>query len=74
MAVLEKTGPNDAVCVVWATGEFFSCFFLVILLFFLCDKVESSVYERITAAKGLRDGCVRENGPKRCDMRRLGYK
>ena len=35
MAALEITGPNDAVCVVWATGEFF---FFIILLFFLYLK------------------------------------
>ena len=23
MAALEKTGPNDAICVVWATSGFF---------------------------------------------------
>ena len=63
------TGPNDAMCVGWATGKFF--FF--ILLFFLCTKLEFSVYERFTPRRGLRDGCVQENGPKRCNMRRLGH-
>ena len=31
IAALEKTGPNDAICVVWATGEFF---FLIFYCFF----------------------------------------
>ena len=44
MAALEKTGPNDAVCVVWATGEFFFYFSTV----FSLSKVCLSVDERFT--------------------------
>ena len=50
IAALEKT----------ATAEFFS----IILLFFLYAKVIFSVHERVTAPRGLRDGCVGENGPQ----------
>ena len=69
IAALEKTGPNDAICVVWATGEFFYYYSTV----FSLSKVGLSVYERFTILRGLRDGCVGENGPKRCSMRRLGH-
>ena len=60
MAALEKTGPNDAICVVWATGEFFLYYSTV----FSLSKVFFSVYERFTTPSGLRDGCVGDNGPK----------
>ena len=69
MAAFEKTGPNDAICVVWATGEFFFYYSTV----FSLSKVGIGVYERFTRLRGLRDGCVGENGPKLCDMRRLGH-
>ena len=29
MAAFEKTGPNDAICVVWATSEFFFFFYWI---------------------------------------------
>ena len=30
MAALEKTGPNDVICVVWAMGEFFFLYSIVL--------------------------------------------
>ena len=44
IAALEKTGPNDAICVVWATGEFFFFYSTV----FSLSKVGLGVYERFT--------------------------
>ena len=29
MVVSEKTGPNDTICIVWATGEFFFSYSVV---------------------------------------------
>ena len=56
-----RKGPNDARHVVWALGEFFliySCFFLYTNDFY-------RYYLRNTGKNG-------DNGPKRCDMCRLG--
>ena len=70
---LEQTSPNDAICIVWATSEFFS----LILLLFVYPKVSKVIYsvnERLTRPRGLWDGDTGANGPKRCDMHRLGYR
>ena len=51
-------------------------FFLKILLIFVYSKVSKVGYrvnERLTRLWGLRDGDIGANGPKRCNMHRLGY-
>ena len=48
MAAFKKTGPNDAICVVWTTGEFF---FSIILLFLQYAKIMFSVYDRFSTLR-----------------------
>lgn len=58
---LEKTGPNEAYGVLWATSEYF-IFFLLNLLY---TKVIYSIYVRFTGLDLPSDGGVGENGHRR---------
>ena len=58
-AALEQSSPNDPICVVWPTGEFF----FLILLIFRYTKAVYSAYIPFTRLRGLRDGRIGENGP-----------
>ena len=60
-AATRRTGPNDANRVIWAIG---TCFFLLL---------NNIYYGYNKAMEGLREGSNEENGPKRCDSRRLGH-
>ena len=60
-AATTKTGPNDAWHVVWALG----------VLFFVLFKINQSFIDSINYIHD-REGRDDDNGPKRCQMRRLG--
>ena len=68
-AATRRTGPNDAIRVVWAISTSFfssSCFFLLLNDIY-------SYYDYTKATEGLREGGDEENGPKRRESRRLGH-
>ena len=68
-AATRRTGPNDAIHVVWAIS---TSFFNSSCLFLLINNIYSS-YDYIKATEGLREGGGEENGPKRRNTRRLGH-
>ena len=45
MAALEKTGPNDVICVVWATSELFFLYSIVFLCMLKLDSVSRNALQ-----------------------------
>ena len=68
-AATRKTGPNDAIRVVWAIS---TCFHFLIGFFFLLIHIY-----RYYGCYGATEGCAgfyeEKNGPKRRVSRRLGH-
>ena len=60
MAVLEKTGPNNAICVVWATGEFF---FLLVYCFFCMLKLNPVSMNVLQHREDLGMAALEKTGP-----------
>ena len=66
---MTNTGPNDALCVVWAISEFFFFF----LSYFLILTITYRSYMSFKGSERVMGAGDDENGPKRRFVRRLGH-
>ena len=62
MAALEKTGPSDAICVVWPTGEFFFIFYCFICMLML-DLVSIVFMNALQDPEDLGMAALEKTGP-----------